>query len=64
MTLDDITKNYIDRPALAKALKCSERTIARYEKRGLLSLMIGGRKFYSLSAVSDFLKRREKESRK
>lgn len=64
MTLEDITENYTDRSSLAKGLKCSERTIARYEKLGLLSLMIGGRKFYSLSAVSDFLKRREKESRK
>ena len=59
MTLDDITKNYIDRAALAEALKCSERTIARYEKRGLLSLMIGGRKLYSLDAVAKWLKERE-----
>ena len=59
MTLDDITKNYTDRPALAKGLKCSVRTIARYEKRGLPSLMVGGRKLYSLDAVAKWLKARE-----
>ncbi len=59
MNIDDLISEYIDRPALAKALKCSERTIARYEKRGLLSLMIGGRKLYHIEAVAKWLRSRE-----
>lgn len=59
MTSIDLLRDYTDRASLADALKCSERTIARYEKGGLPSLMIGGRKLYHLEAVAKWLKERE-----
>ncbi len=59
MTITDLLAEYIDRPALAKALKCSERTIARYEKQGLPSLMIAGRKHHPLNGVAKWFKARE-----
>ena len=63
MTLNDLLNDYTDRPTLAGALGICERTVARYEKAGLPSLMIGGRKLYHIEAVAKFLKSREKKSR-
>ena len=60
MTITDLLAEYIDRPSLAEGLGISTRTIARYEKRGLPSLMIGGRKLYHLEAVAKWLKASEK----
>ncbi len=59
MTLEELTKDYVDRPKLAKGLRISQRTVARYEKRGLPSLLIGGRKLYNIESVAKWLKKRE-----
>jgi hypothetical protein len=57
-----ILAGYIDREGLAAQLRCSGRTIARYETEpdGLPSVMIGGRKFYRLAAVQAWLEKRER----
>ena len=56
-----ILSDYIDRATLAVQLRCSERSIARYETQpdGLPSTMIGGRKFYKLESVRSWLNARE-----
>ena len=59
MTIIDLLNEYVDRPSLAEGLHISQRTVARYEKRGLPSVMIGGRKLYHLEAVAKWLKARE-----
>jgi len=53
--------DYLTRAELARELGCSERTIARYGvlPDGLPYLFIGGRKRYRISAVRDWLARRE-----
>ncbi|MEP7241427.1 MAG: hypothetical protein ABI697_11120 [Devosia sp.] len=61
-TIDDVLKGYIDRPTLARQFRTSVRTIIRYEGQadGLPSVMIGGKKFYRLVAVTDWLMKRER----
>ncbi|MER8648411.1 MULTISPECIES: hypothetical protein [unclassified Mesorhizobium] len=61
-TTDVLLNGYLDRASLADALKCSERTVARYENQpdGIPSLMVGGRKLYRLVAVREWLDRRER----
>jgi hypothetical protein len=56
-----ILDGYIDRDDLARDLRCSGRTLARYETEadGLPSVMIGGRKFYRVAAVKAWLEKRE-----
>ena len=53
MSIEDFLADYVDRPALAGALKVSTRTISRYEGRpdGIPSVLIGGRKLYRLDSV-------------
>ncbi|RVC75829.1 MAG: hypothetical protein EOS58_06325 [Mesorhizobium sp.] len=52
---------YVDRASLARALHCSERTVARYENQpnGLPNLVLAGRKLYRLRSVREWLERRE-----
>jgi len=55
--------DYVDRASLCEALgDVSTRTIARYENQpdGLPSVTIGGRKYYRLEAVKDWLLKRER----
>lgn len=61
--MTNILSDYLDRATLAEALHCSERTVARYENQpdGIPSLMVGGRKFYRLTAIRDWLDRRERK---
>ena len=62
METGDLLKDYRDRPSLAKGLKTSERSIARWEDLpdGLPALMIGGRKYYHVPTVMEWLQRRTK----
>lgn len=59
----DILEDFIDRATLAAQLRCSEKTIARYEAvpDGLPSVMIGARKFYRVQAVRDWITKRERK---
>lgn len=41
--------------ALAQEWDCTERTLNRYDKRGLPFVMVGGRKFRPLNAARDWL---------
>lgn len=61
-----LLSDYWDRPALAIELRTSERTIARYENQpdGLPSVTIGGRKYYRIAAVRDWLTKRERRPNK
>ncbi|MDX9982222.1 MAG: hypothetical protein RBU25_19535 [Lentisphaeria bacterium] len=56
-----ILADFIDRPSLAEQLKCSEKTIARYETQpdGLPYVMIAGRKWYRIPEVVAWIGRRE-----
>ena len=58
----DLLKDYRDRRGLAKGLKTSERSIARYEDLpdGLPAVLIGGRKYYHVPTVMEWLQRRTK----
>jgi hypothetical protein len=62
MELGDLLTEYRDRPGLAKGFKTSERTIARYEALpdGLPSVMIGGRKYYHVPTVMEWVQQRTK----
>ncbi|WP_157784719.1 hypothetical protein [Sinorhizobium fredii] len=57
-----LLQGYLDRPSLAKELRCSERTIIRYENLpdGLPSLMLGGRKLYRVEAVRQWIASQER----
>lgn len=57
-----ILADYLDRDALAVELRCSTRTIARYEglSDGLPSVVIAGRKYYRREAVRQWLAKRER----
>lgn len=59
--MPDIYDDHTDRPGLAKAWRCSERTIARYENQpdGLPSLTLAGRKYYNLKKAWEWLAKRE-----
>ena len=61
METTNLLAGYVDRATLAQQLKCSERTIARYESvtNGLPSTMIAGRKLYRLASVQEWLLARE-----
>lgn len=61
-----ILADYLDRPTLAKQLRCTERTLHRYENQpdGLPSLTIGGRKFYRVSSVVEWIAKRERKPNK
>jgi hypothetical protein len=54
---EDFSNRYVTRAALAEALQCSQRTIARLEKQpnGLPSILVGGRRFYILENVHKWL---------
>jgi hypothetical protein len=60
---ESLLSMYLDREALAQQLGCSGRTLARYEDapNGLPSLTVGGRKFYRIAAVQDWLAKRERK---
>ena len=62
MELGDLLKDYRDRPGIATGLGVSERSIARYEDLpdGLPSVLIGGRKYYHVPTVMEWLQRRTK----
>jgi hypothetical protein len=53
---------YRTRAELADELRCSWRTIWRYENQpdGLPSVLIAGRKFYRIESVRDWLNKRER----
>lgn len=57
-----LLKDYLPRKPLADGLDISERSIARWEDLpdGLPSLMIGGRKYYHVPTVMEWLQRRTK----
>lgn len=56
-----LLSGYLTRAQLAQGLRCSERSIARYETEpnGLPSVLIAGRKFYRLESVKEWLAKRE-----
>ena len=58
-----ILSDYIDRADLARQLRCTEKTLWRYENmpNGLPSLTIGGRKFYRIEAVREWIAKRERK---
>lgn len=62
MSDTSILNDFCTRPELAQDFGCSERTIWRYESQpdGLPSVMIGGRKFYRIQAVREWLNARER----
>lgn len=62
MSDTSILDDYRDRATLAREMRCSERSIARYESEpdGLPSVMIAGRKYYRIEAVRDWLTKRER----
>lgn len=59
---NDLLAGYVDRPTLAQMLRCSERTIARYEELpdGLPSLSLGGRRLYRVTHVQKWIEQRER----
>jgi hypothetical protein len=63
MSETGILSDYIDRPTLAREMKCAERTIARYEAEpdGLASVLIAGKRYYRIAAVREFLTKRERK---
>lgn len=63
-SISGILEGYIEKIELARELRCSERTISRYENLpdGLPSLSLGGRKLYRVSAVQDWIAKRERRS--
>jgi hypothetical protein len=48
---DNVLDGVVDRPELARQLRCSARTIIRYEDAGLPVLRIGKRRFYDVDKV-------------
>jgi len=62
MTDVGLLDDYRNRAELAQELRCSERSIWRYENLpdGLPSVLIAGRKFYRIQAVRDWLAKRER----
>lgn len=60
---ENLLTGYIDRASLALELKCSPRTLARYENLpdGIPALTVAGRKLYRLAAVREWLERRERK---
>jgi hypothetical protein len=59
---DNLLAGYVDRATLADMMRCSERTIARYEELpdGLPSLTLGGRRLYRLASVKAWVEARER----
>ena len=57
---DSLLSGYLTRSELAHQLRCSERTIARYEQmtNGLPYMIVAGRRFYEKKTVRDWLKNR------
>lgn len=55
--MTDLLADYLDRHEAAKALKCHWRTLLRYESQpdGLASVIIGGRKYYPIAALREFI---------
>ncbi len=62
MTTDtgSLLSGYLTRSELAHELRCSERTIARYEQKtnGLPYMIVAGRRFYEIQTVRDWLRER------
>ena len=63
MQIKELINNYTDRHTLADAFGVCARTVASYEKQGLPSIMIGGRKMYPIDGIAAFLKSREQDGR-
>ncbi|TAU80472.1 hypothetical protein ELI41_29645 (plasmid) [Rhizobium leguminosarum] len=63
MTTLNILEDYVDRDTLAERLRLSTRTIWRYENLpdGLPSLTLGGRKYYRIATVQNWLAKRERQ---
>ena len=59
----NLLADYINRAELGTALGVVGRTLARYENEpnGLPSVVIGGRKFYRLVSVREWLQKRERK---
>jgi len=59
--LEGVLAGYVDRPELTRQLRCTDRTIHRYENQpdGLPCLIVGGRKYYRIDAVKAWLAKRE-----
>ena len=55
----NLLAEYASRPTLAKQWGTCTRTIGRYEKEGLPSITLGGRKLYPLEGAMAWLKNRE-----
>lgn len=55
-----LLSGYLTRCELAYELRCSQRTIARYEQQpnGLPYMIVAGRRFYEIKAVRDWLRNR------
>lgn len=51
----EIFAGTIPRKDLAKAMKCTERTIIRYERAGMPFIAVGNRRLYRLAAVRDWI---------
>ena len=62
-TVTDLLGDYVDRSTLAEAWGICPRTVAAYEKQGLPSIVIGGKKRYPINGISAFLKSREQDGR-
>ena len=60
--MSTLLDGYVNRRELAAELRCSERTIIRYEREpdGLPSTLLGGRVLYKLDNVRAWLERRER----
>jgi DNA-binding transcriptional MerR regulator len=57
-----ILDDYMTIDALAAEINVSVRTIARYEREpdGLPTVMLGGRKYYRIAAIQEWLTKRER----
>jgi hypothetical protein len=59
---ESLLAGFVDRETLAEMLRCSPRTLARYEALpdGLPFMTLAGRRLYRLSAVREWLAARER----
>ena len=67
MSITDVLGECVDKLGVCEVLgppgkPLSKRTISRYENQpdGLPSIEVGGRKFYRIEAVREWLRRRER----
>lgn len=60
--MTNILDGYISKQKAAEQLGCSVRTLDRYENvpDGLPSVKVGGRAYYRIEALRDFIAKRER----